>query len=94
MQPNNTLDTPDGFGLACKHCGHLFPGDVTMGVVAAHFEIEHDDGEIELELSVLCPRCQSAMALERKEGNHTWWGCSTCHRTRKVTQNDGGDSHV
>ena len=83
----------DGFGLACKTCGHIFPTDVTMGVVGADNETEHGagpDDDIALELVVLCPRCRKAMQLDRTEpiaaGERHHYSCTPCHRTRTVTQ--------
>jgi hypothetical protein len=37
-------------GFACHECGYVFPQGITMGVVAAHFETEHGDAEVALDL--------------------------------------------
>jgi hypothetical protein len=84
-------EDPDGFGLKCGTCDHLFPPDVTMAVAGAHMKIEHGVDEIAFELAVLCPRCHKAMAVGRQEtlANgvvKSWWDCPKCHRTRVVRQ--------
>lgn len=92
-------DTDDGLALACKRCGHLWPQDVTMGVVGAHMETEHGagpDDQIELELVVLCPRGGDVMTFVRQETGKngavkSWWDCPKCHRTRVVRQDAKGD---
>jgi transposase-like protein len=85
------LDVPDGFGLACRHCGHVFPEAVTVGVAAAHFEIEHDTTDVAFELVVLCFRCKTAMRLDhsapaRAGGQRHTYSCDPCHRTLVVKQ--------
>jgi hypothetical protein len=76
----------DGFGLACQHCRFVFPIDITVGVLAAHFETEHDTTDVRVELVVLCPRCTGVMELLHTVGNKLHYGCAPCHRTRIVTQ--------
>lgn len=85
MSADRTRDD-DGFGLACTHCRYLFPLDITTGVLAAHFETEHDTTDVKLELVVLCPRCNGAMELESTRGNLSSFACKPCHRTRVVKQ--------
>lgn len=86
------MATNDGFGLACKTCDHIFPTDVTMGVVGAHMEVIHNDSstEISLDLVVLCPRCRKAMNLVRSEptsaGQRHHYECQPCHRVRAINQ--------
>lgn len=86
------MSDPDGFGLACNECGHIFPLGVTMGVTAAHMEIEHGqtDDEVKLELVVLCPRCSKAMSLFYDEpvatGRRLHYECVPCHRVRRINQ--------
>lgn len=97
---NGPTGDQEGFGLGCKHCGHLFPMDVTIGVAAAHMEIEHDAATVEFDLAVLCPRCRKAMTFTRREvqgdgSARNWYDCGPCHRTRMVRQNaapDGPDA--
>lgn len=82
----------DGFGLACPECKHIFSMKITMGVVAAHMEVEHNITEVKLDLVVLCLRCDGIMPLERTE--HTKSGpkhhhyCDRCKRSRIVNQRD------
>lgn len=86
----------DTFGLACPTCGHIFPGDVTVGVLAAHMEVLHEDtgDEVHVEMVVLCPRCHKAMDLVRSEptatGQRHHYDCKPCHRTRTVNQGTPG----
>lgn len=86
------MASDDGFGLACQDCGHIFPSDVTVGVVGAHMETEHDDvsDKIHLELVMLCPRCRKAMSLFYSEptasGERHHYECVPCHRVRAVNQ--------
>lgn len=74
--------------MACQECKHQFSGELSMGVVAAHFETEHGTDKVALELVVLCPRCERVMDLERSVAtahgtdDHFW--CAPCHRSRVV----------
>lgn len=80
----------DDFGLACPNCKQIFPGSITLGVVAAHMEVEHNETEVKLDMVVLCPRCHGIMPLERTE--HTRSGlrhhhyCGKCKRSKTVNQ--------
>lgn len=42
----------DSFILSCHECGHPFASNITMGVVAAHFETQHPEV---LEINVVDP---------------------------------------
>lgn len=78
----------DDMALACKHCAYRFPIHITVGVMAAHFETEHDTTEVELELVVVCPRCDRVMAFEHSIGNKDHFACSSCHRVRVITRTE------
>ncbi len=81
------LDVPDGMALACRTCAWR-PGDnLTIGVLAAHFEAEHDTSKVELDLIVLCPRCDKPMNLFATVGNEDHFTCDLCHRDRKIRSN-------
>lgn len=69
--------------LACKHCRHRMPEDVTMGVAAAHFEIEHDTTEVEFELVVVC-RCEREMPYVGSEGGRDLFWCEPCKRGKAI----------
>lgn len=81
------------FGLACPHCAHIFPREITVGVMGAHYDAEHgvdDPTGITLDLVVLCPRCQQKMAHERQiRPGRDRYRCDPCHRTRIVNHNGG-----
>lgn len=78
----------DGMALACRHCRHRFPDGVTVGVISAHFETEHDRSDVQLDLVVLCPRCDAEMALERQEPGRDTFHCPPCHRTRVIKRQE------
>lgn len=80
----------DPFRLACKHCGWRPDKDLTMGVAAAHFEIEHGTTEPIFDLIVICDRCDKQMTLfatipngDRLEHHYQ---CEPCHRGRVINQ--------
>lgn len=78
------LDTPDGMALLCKTCRWRPTEELTAGLLAAHFETEHGTDKVELELVVLCPRCDEPMAFDRSVGNRDYFSCERCHRTRVI----------
>lgn len=78
------LDVPDGMALTCKPCGLRLDDNAPMGVIAAHFELEHDGADIMLELVVICPRCDGVMAYEGSFGRVDRFQCEPCHRTRTL----------
>lgn len=83
---------PDGMGLCCIHCRFVFPGEITSGVMAAHFETEHGTTDVKLELVALCPRCEKPMMFERTETLSSgllrdYFSCNDCHRSRTVHRN-------
>ena len=65
--------------------------DITTGVMAAHFETEHDTTDVELELVVVC-RCDRTMIFERSVGNKDHFVCEACHRRRVLTRMDSPDA--
>lgn len=81
----------DGFGLACTHCGFVFPLGITQGVMAAHFETEHGVTKVDLNLVVLCPRCDGVMVFEYepRPGREQYY-CDPCRRTRVITRGTTG----
>lgn len=83
------LNVPDGMALICRTCRWRPDQELTVGLVAAHFETEHDTDAVRLELVVLCPRCDTAMAFNRSEpirsgGERDFFHCPACLRTRTV----------
>lgn len=78
----------DGFALECTECRFRFPGGMTVGLLAAHFETEHGTDTPTLELVVLCPRCDRAMTHERSDGHKEHFACEPCHRSRVVSRKD------
>lgn len=85
------MDLPadsDGMALACRHCGFRPDLDLTQGVVAAHFETEHNTTKIHLDLIVVCPRDDTSMVFERRVGNRDVFGCPTCYRTRRIIRTE------
>lgn len=74
------------FALACKHCGWRPPGDLAMGVAAAHFETEHDTTDVAFDLVVVCDHCDRAMTYFASIGNQDHFECKPCHRGRVVTR--------
>jgi transposase-like protein len=78
------LNASDGMALICATCRWRPTGDLTVGVLAAHFETEHDTSHIHMELVALCPRCDQPMTFERSIGNRDIFACEPCHRTRTI----------
>ncbi|GAA4439514.1 hypothetical protein [Phytohabitans houttuyneae] len=80
------LNVSDGMALVCATCRWRPIGELTMGVVEAHFETEpdHDASNLKLELVVLCPRCDQEMVFERSVGDRDIFNCAPCHRTRSI----------
>jgi hypothetical protein len=58
--------------------------DCTVGVVGAHFDIEHDGRDIVMDLVVMC-RCGRVMVLEHTVGDRLFYGC-VCRRSRVFQQ--------
>jgi transposase-like protein len=78
------LSAPDGMILVCATCRWRPDGDLTVGVLAAHFETEHDTSHVRMELVVLCLRCDAEMAFERSAGSRDIFACAPCRRTRAI----------
>jgi hypothetical protein len=76
----------DPFALACKHCGWRPPGDLVMGVAAAHFETEHDTTDVAFDLVVVCDRCDRVMTHLATIGDQHHYECAPCHRGRVIKQ--------
>lgn len=77
---------PEGFALTCQTCGFRPDPDVKMGVLAAHFETEHQTADVRLDLVAVCPRDNALMVQTHSAGAKTWWDCPVCRRTRVVNQ--------
>lgn len=84
--------------LTCSLCDWRPDDDLTMGVVRAHYETEHptveapenDAGDVQLTLSVFCPRDGTRLAdpyVEplRTGGERHTYDCAACHRSYRVT---------
>jgi hypothetical protein len=78
------IDVPDGMALTCRPCGLRLSDDATMGVIQAHFDAEHDGASIELELVVICPRCDKPMQFSHSERRKDVFACDPCHRIRTI----------
>jgi hypothetical protein len=76
---------PKGMGLRCRHCRHVFPAGVTIGVVHAHIKVEHSRDQIELELVPLC-RCGRGMDYLRSSGSRDHFWCEPCRRSRVLSR--------
>lgn len=83
------LDVPDGFALLCSICRYRPPEGITVAVLAAHFEVEHDTDAVTLELVALCPRCDRPMRHDYSHGNLDHFECDACKRSR-IVRRDGG----
>lgn len=72
---------------------------MTMGVLRAHFEIEHPesvkeekDGELDIRMDmiVVCPRCDRTLPLfaSLDKGDHfeQHYHCNDCHRGYVINQ--------
>lgn len=44
------LEPESAFMLACQQCGQMFPEQAEMGMVEAHFKIEHETDNYRLDL--------------------------------------------
>lgn len=78
----------DFWALACTHCGYRFPTTITVGVMAAHFEAEHDTTDVRVELVVLCDRCNQVMTHFATVGEEIHYQCEPCHRGRIIHQRE------
>jgi len=78
------MKASDLLKLSCPKCGWIPGDDVTMGVVRAHMESEHQDPEVTLELVVVCPVCDTIAPLTRDDGRRTIHDCPTCKRTYRI----------
>jgi transposase-like protein len=83
-----------GLVLVCQLCRWRPPNDLTMTLVATHFDVDHDSTDIRLELTAWCERCDQEMTLDRTEGTKAggWkhhYSCGQCHRSHVVSQKPG-----
>jgi len=81
--------------LICGICQWRAPGNLVMGLVAAHFETEpdHDPEDIKLTMVGWCPRCDRELTLDRiEEGlmRTIHYVCPQCHGSGFVCQRAGG----
>lgn len=81
------LDVPDGMALTCKPCGWRPGIDLPMGLIAAHFETEHGTDKVNLELVVLCSRCDQPMAFSHTLRRLDHFQCEPCRRVRTIRRN-------
>lgn len=77
---------PDLLVLRCPYCGWFPEGDITQGVVKAHFDVEHPDDEFLLHLVARCPKCRDAMVHAATVGLTDHFECVPCHRSVSVTR--------
>lgn len=78
------LDTPDGMALVCNTCRWRPREELTVGLLAAHFETEHGTDKVHMELVVLCPRCDQPMEFDFTLGDDDHFRCAPCHRGRVI----------
>lgn len=78
------FDTPDGMALICQTCRWRPREELTVGILAAHFDTEHGTEDIRMELVVLCPLCDQPMTFDRSWGNRDYFSCEGCQRSRVV----------
>lgn len=83
------LDTPEGFALLCGICRWRVPLGITVALVQAHMETEHDTDAVALELVALCPRCDRPMRFDYSHGEIDYFECDVCKRSRMVRRSDG-----
>lgn len=57
--------------LECKRCQWVPPTDMQMAVVEAHFDVDHDTGNIELNL---VPACTCGTTMEHTGSRPTGGG--------------------
>ena len=81
---SDDLNVPDGFALQCQTCHYRPPENITIAVLAAHFETEHGTDKVDLDLVALCPRCDRAMRHDFTHGLVDHFVCDPCRRTREV----------
>lgn len=74
------------FGLGCRECGEIFPGEQHMQLVRAHFLMLHGVDKIDLDLVVLCPKCEKSMEHLATIGEEHHYQCEPCHRGRVIKQ--------
>jgi hypothetical protein len=78
------------FRLACHLCHWLPDTDLSMGVVQAHFDTEHDGAEVELDMVTLCPRDGATLVRSNTIDMATYlllvYDCPTCNRVYRVHQ--------
>lgn len=91
------MTQPDLLVLRCNaapdRCRWRPPLDLTMDLVAAHFDLEeaHDPTDIKLELVAWCWRCDVEMDLFRSQdlgqgAERHHYQCPLCRRTRSIVQ--------
>lgn len=83
------LDVPEGFALLCGICRWRIPLDITVALVKAHMETEHDTDAVALELVALCPRCDQPMRFDYTIGDEDHFECDRCKRSRTVRRAGG-----
>lgn len=92
-----TTRQPELLVLRCNaapdRCRWRPPGDLTMELVAAHFDMEegHDPNNIRLELVGWCHHCDVEMDVFRRQdlgqgAQRHYYQCQLCRRTRWVDQ--------
>ena len=84
------FDVPKGMALACLPCKWIIPEDITIGVLAAHFEAEHQTTEVTVELVVVC-RCGTIMNFEGSLAGRDTFGCPQCQRSRTIRRDQAQD---
>jgi hypothetical protein len=54
--------------LKCRECDWIPAGDIPMGLVKAHVDIEHEGREVALDLVAKCPFCDEIMDIFSQHG--------------------------
>ena len=77
--------------LECKLCGWVPPEDMQMAVVQAHFDMDHDTGNVALNLAPACT-CGTTMAHTHSSSasgsKKDYWRCPADGNTGFVLSGD------
>lgn len=73
--------------LQCKHCSTTWPDDTVMEAVLLHHQVDHDTGQVHLDLVAVCT-CGAAMTHTESRptggGVKDYMRCGACGNTGYV----------
>lgn len=79
--------------LRCTHCGWAPPPGMRMDHTQLHFSVEHDSGQVRMDLVPVCP-CGAVMERTSVSptggGAKLWQRCPSCGNTGHLVQRDQG----